>query len=219
MTATGRPSRTHARDVVMNAEMLATALGGKDAGKQWAACCPAHEDKSPSLIIFDGRESVQVRCLALCDPQDVIDALRARGLWGDRVSAGQASPPRSKNVSREASMDDALRSRAMALKLFDDSRPDRRNDRRGVPRRSQAVVRGRRIDCRCSLPSPGTTGERPCTCAGDRDAAALATDVPGGAARLHPAGRRQVGEGRQADDARHDERSGDEADTALRDVR
>ena len=33
------------------AEELARALGGK----QWSACCPAHDDKSPSLIIFAGR--------------------------------------------------------------------------------------------------------------------------------------------------------------------
>ena len=36
------------------AEELARALGGKKLGKQWSACCPAHEDKSPSLNICEG---------------------------------------------------------------------------------------------------------------------------------------------------------------------
>ena len=66
---------------MMNAEQIALALGGKRSGRQWACRCPAHEDRSPSLIVFDGRESVQVRCLAGCDPRDVIGALRRGGLW------------------------------------------------------------------------------------------------------------------------------------------
>ena len=40
----------------------ALTLGGKKLGKQWSACCPAHDDKSPSLVIFEGRTSaVRVR--------------------------------------------------------------------------------------------------------------------------------------------------------------
>ena len=65
----------------MNAEQIALALGGKRSGRQWACCCPAHEDRSPSLIVFDGREAVQVRCLAGCDTRDVIGVLKRRGLW------------------------------------------------------------------------------------------------------------------------------------------
>jgi putative DNA primase/helicase len=64
----------------VEAREVAAALGGKRSGRQFVACCPAHEDRMPSLIIFDGHTDVQVRCLAGCDPRDVLAALRRRGI-------------------------------------------------------------------------------------------------------------------------------------------
>ena len=55
----------------------ALTLGGKKLRKQWSACCPAHDDKSPSLIIFEGRTgAVQVRCMAGCEPVEIIAEIR-----------------------------------------------------------------------------------------------------------------------------------------------
>ncbi|UQD96075.1 DUF7146 domain-containing protein [Bradyrhizobium japonicum] len=65
----------------MNAEQLARALGAVRSGRQWKCKCVAHEDRAPSMIIFDGRERVQVRCLAGCAQEDLIGVLKARGLW------------------------------------------------------------------------------------------------------------------------------------------
>jgi hypothetical protein len=66
----------------MTAEAIAKALGGRKAGAAWMARCPAHEDRAPSLSIADARDGkVLVRCHAGCDQQDVIAALRARGVW------------------------------------------------------------------------------------------------------------------------------------------
>ena len=65
----------------MNAADIARALGGKRSGNQWKCRCPAHADSDPSMIVFDGRHSVQVRCYSGCDPLDIIAALRAMGLW------------------------------------------------------------------------------------------------------------------------------------------
>jgi hypothetical protein len=66
----------------MSAEAIATALGGRKAGAAWMACCPAHQDRDPSLAITDSRDGkVLVRCHAGCDQRDVIAALRARGAW------------------------------------------------------------------------------------------------------------------------------------------
>lgn len=49
----------------------------KDIGNgKFLACCPAHDDKSPSLSIRetdDGR--VLLHCFAGCDPESVLDAL------------------------------------------------------------------------------------------------------------------------------------------------
>jgi hypothetical protein len=53
------------------AEELARAPDGKKLGKQWSACCLAHDDNSPNLIILEGRTgAVQVRCMAGCEPID-----------------------------------------------------------------------------------------------------------------------------------------------------
>ena len=43
---------------------------------QWSACCPAHEDRGPSLSIkelLDGR--VLLKCFAGCDVESVVGAL------------------------------------------------------------------------------------------------------------------------------------------------
>ena len=66
----------------MTAETIAKALGGRKAGGAWMACCPAHNDREPSLSIIDGNGGkVLVRCHAGCDQRDVIGALRSRGVW------------------------------------------------------------------------------------------------------------------------------------------
>lgn len=65
----------------MKAETVAKALGGRKVGQGWTARCPAHDDRDPSLSIRDAGGKVLVRCHAGCDQRDVIDALRARGLW------------------------------------------------------------------------------------------------------------------------------------------
>jgi putative DNA primase/helicase len=45
------------------------------------ACCPAHDDSNPSLALRDHEGKVLVRCHGGCAQRDVIEALRARGLW------------------------------------------------------------------------------------------------------------------------------------------
>ena len=78
----------------MNAKELATALKAKRSGNQWVCKCVAHDDRNPSMIIFEGKTgAVQVRCLAGCDPLDIIAALKAMGLWAgsgrdDDISIG-----------------------------------------------------------------------------------------------------------------------------------
>ncbi len=66
----------------MSAETIAKALGGRKAGNGWTSRCPAHDDRNPSLSISAGKDGkVLLRCHAGCDQAQVIDALRARGLW------------------------------------------------------------------------------------------------------------------------------------------
>jgi hypothetical protein len=68
----------------MNAETIALALGGRRTGRTWMACCPAHDDREPSLAIRDADNGkVLLRCHAACSQKAVIAELRARGLWGE----------------------------------------------------------------------------------------------------------------------------------------
>jgi hypothetical protein len=60
---------------------LARALGAKRSGRQWVCRCPAHDDSKPSLIFWQGHSAIRFKCYSGCDPRDVLDALRRRGLF------------------------------------------------------------------------------------------------------------------------------------------
>lgn len=47
----------------------------KGRNGSWTACCPAHEDKSPSLAITERDGKVLVHCFGGCSVQDVIGAV------------------------------------------------------------------------------------------------------------------------------------------------
>jgi 5S rRNA maturation endonuclease (ribonuclease M5) len=81
----------------LNAEGIAEALKGHRSGAGWMAQCPAHEDRNPSLSIAEADGKVLVNCHAGCPQDDVIAALRDRGLWpeaqhseAERLAYGQA---------------------------------------------------------------------------------------------------------------------------------
>lgn len=43
----------------------------KTGADKWAALCPAHEDRSPSLAIKDADGTILLHCFAGCSPEDV----------------------------------------------------------------------------------------------------------------------------------------------------
>lgn len=82
----------HSSHRELTAEAIATALGGKRSGIGWSCCCPAHEDSSPSLSISEGRDGRPLfKCHTGCTQDQVIEALKAKGLWRNR-SAAAARP-------------------------------------------------------------------------------------------------------------------------------
>jgi hypothetical protein len=99
----------------MDAAALAHALRATRSGRQWKCRCVAHEDASPSMIIFDGREQVQVRCLAGCDQRDLVAELKRRGLWQTRPDNTPCARQHVEVVSHET------RTRDLARRLFDNS--------------------------------------------------------------------------------------------------
>ena len=64
------------------AEEIALALGGKRSGSGWSAKCPAHDDKNPSLSIWESPPGVAlVKCHAGCNYLKVWAALNERSLY------------------------------------------------------------------------------------------------------------------------------------------
>ncbi len=48
---------------------------------KFSACCPAHDDNHPSLSVSDIGGKILLKCFAGCTQEQVIGALRDRGLW------------------------------------------------------------------------------------------------------------------------------------------
>jgi putative DNA primase/helicase len=65
----------------MTIDSIARALNARRSGAGWIAKCPAHDDNNPSLSIRDADGKVLLHCHAGCAQGDVIDALKARGVW------------------------------------------------------------------------------------------------------------------------------------------
>ena len=97
----------------MTAAELIAALGGRMNGKSGGtACCPAHEDRNPSLSTTDGRDGrLLIHCHAGCEQLAVIKTLRGLGLWRDRLAA--EDPPLSEaDGDRERQQDQAREEKA-----------------------------------------------------------------------------------------------------------
>ena len=60
----------------MNAQDILDRLEKVTGSKgKWIACCPAHQDKSPSLAVTEADDRVLVHCFSGCDTQDVTAAI------------------------------------------------------------------------------------------------------------------------------------------------
>jgi putative DNA primase/helicase len=107
----------------MTAAELADALGGRRVGGARMACCPAHNDRTPSLSIRESKDGkVLVRCRAGCGQRDVIAALRARGLWAEIHRRTIISRERRTPIERKPDPDDAKRTQT-ALAIWQSAKP------------------------------------------------------------------------------------------------
>jgi CHC2 zinc finger len=60
----------------VNVEQVAERLHARRSGAGWVARCPAHNDRSPSLSISEGRDGrVLLWCFAGCPPESIVTAL------------------------------------------------------------------------------------------------------------------------------------------------
>ena len=109
----------------MSAAATAAALGGRKVGGGWMARCPAHDDRTPSLSIRDADDGkVLVRCHAGCEQEQVIDALRDRGLWATNdLSSGKSFRPLPRrDAIEQRDRDDAQRT-IRALSIWHQAQP------------------------------------------------------------------------------------------------
>ena len=87
----------------LSAKEIAQRLGKASAcGNGWKACCPAHDDKNPSLVIYDrpGRRPY-FECMAGCDYRDIATECVRLGLMPGKRSAKVTSRrPRPPTLTR-----------------------------------------------------------------------------------------------------------------------
>ena len=79
----------------MRGRTIATSLGGQWRSGRAVVKCPAHDDRTPSLSVTETRDGRPlVHCHAGCSQAQVIDALRARGLWEGEAKVDPSYPGR-----------------------------------------------------------------------------------------------------------------------------
>jgi hypothetical protein len=62
----------------MSAENFLSRLSKvkKTGNGRWLACCPAHQDRSPSMSVKEESDQrVLIHCFAGCSPSDILDAV------------------------------------------------------------------------------------------------------------------------------------------------
>ncbi len=80
----------------VNAQSVAQALGGASrSGNGWKARCPCHSDRTSSLTLSDADDGrLLVKCHAGCDQGSLVDTLKGRGLWPEKLKSEPKVKPR-----------------------------------------------------------------------------------------------------------------------------
>jgi putative DNA primase/helicase len=131
------------------AKQIVRALGGQWHGTSGAARCPAHRDRVPSLSVTDADGRPLVYCHAGCSQEEVITALRTRGLWGwGRVRSALGPGPEQQHDAQTET--DQQRKKEMALGIWADTQPAP-----GTPVEKYLRARG------VTLPVPDSLGFHP----------------------------------------------------------
>jgi hypothetical protein len=107
------------------AHQLAHALRAKRSGRQWVCRCPAHDDATPSLIFWQGHSAIRFKCYAGCEPEDIIAALRRRGLLDDHERSNRdsnmTSTARAAQNGDGRKLDEAARKLKLAQRISNEA--------------------------------------------------------------------------------------------------
>ncbi|KIC42711.1 hypothetical protein RA27_05000 [Ruegeria sp. ANG-R] len=106
----------------MDAETITRALGGRWTGRSGTACCPAHDDRSPSLSIANGHSGqLLLTCHAGCSFVSVLDAIKGMGFVGSSIGSSVASD--EANRHRDNERRDNQRRAEIASNLWRETKP------------------------------------------------------------------------------------------------
>lgn len=104
------------RSLAETARRICESRGGKWSGTKGMACCPAHDDRTPSLGVSLGRQAILFHCFAGCDQQSVLAALAREGFEAPALFSGSATTNEPESTSTR-------KPSAVALKIWRDAQP------------------------------------------------------------------------------------------------
>lgn len=103
----------------LTARKICESRGGKWSGTKGMACCPAHDDRTPSLGVSLGRKAILFHCFAGCDQQSVLSALAREGFEAPALFSGPAITGHCETTRTRKPSDAALRIWREAQPLHD----------------------------------------------------------------------------------------------------
>lgn len=74
------PQQINAHHLDCRARTIVESLGGTWRQNKGMCCCPAHDDRTPSLSVTLGRKAILFHCFAGCSNEEVIAALDRQGV-------------------------------------------------------------------------------------------------------------------------------------------
>jgi len=104
------------RSLAETARRICESRGGKWSGTKGMACCPAHDDRTPSLGVSLGRQAILFHCFAGCDQQSVLAALAREGFEAPAFFSGSAT-------TNEPGSTSTRKPSAVALRIWRDAQP------------------------------------------------------------------------------------------------
>ncbi len=85
------PHLSNAHRLERQARAIVESLDGTWRREKGMCCCPAHDDRTPSLSVTLGRKAILFHCFAGCSNEDVIAALDRCGVRGRDLFDGSGS--------------------------------------------------------------------------------------------------------------------------------
>lgn len=83
---------SHHSRLESQARKIVERLGGRWRGSKGMCCCPAHDDRTPSLSVTIGRQAILLHCFAGCANADVLAALGREGFDARQLFDGDHQP-------------------------------------------------------------------------------------------------------------------------------